>query len=287
MPYGNRGILAALAGLAALFWAFMLGVGVTALDPQEQRYQSHRYAADQPAEIESAATGQTGSQALQHRTPCEQPKGHDESELCAQWKAANAAEDSAFWAKCGFWIGVVGSGFLLGQIILTRRAVEDTATATKAVQDQNAFYFERERAFLRVTGVGPGGRDEECTPPMLLAMDVLNEGVSPARILTVHYKYVRQRGWPESFELGGTHRKKRIILPRATEPFVLGMENLSSLLHDTNTVWLCIEIEYQTLGRDGLKTYAGFKMERDPQRLPLDRQWTFTESDIGGRPPDT
>lgn len=140
MSNGNWSVrFAALgAAIALAFVAFGTGVYFEGLNyPQQERYQSYRYAAEQPPDTDPAAARQTSSQALQNRTPCEQPKGHDESDLCAQWKAANAAEDSAFWAKWGFWIGVVGSCLLLWQIILTRRAVEDTSEATDAMREAN------------------------------------------------------------------------------------------------------------------------------------------------------
>ena len=138
MSRSDWSILAALAGLAALFVAFGLGSYVTALNyPEEQRYQSYRYAAEQPQQVEAAAAGQSNAHPLQYRAPCHQPEGQGESDLCAQWRAAKAAENSAFWTKWGVWIAVIGSSLLLWQIALTRKAVEDTGEATDAMREAN------------------------------------------------------------------------------------------------------------------------------------------------------
>lgn len=41
--------------------------------------------------------------------PCENGKDNRNSDLCAQWKAADAAKESAEWTRRTFWLGVVGS----------------------------------------------------------------------------------------------------------------------------------------------------------------------------------
>gem|GEM_PF-2673377 len=103
--------------------------------------------------MDPSLAGQPGTKSFEYRAPCRDPKGKDESDLCAQWKAANAAEDSALWAKWGFWIGVVGSGFLLWQIILTRQAVEDTGDATAAMQSANEIAKAAQRPWLHIDNV--------------------------------------------------------------------------------------------------------------------------------------
>lgn len=129
---------AIIAGLAALLVAFGMGAYTVGLNqPQEERYQAYRQPAEQPRQADPPGAAGPGPDALQYRTPCSQPEGRDESDLCAQWRAAKAAENSAFWTKWGFWIGVVGSSLLLWQIILTRQAVEDTSEATEAMREAN------------------------------------------------------------------------------------------------------------------------------------------------------
>jgi hypothetical protein len=119
-------------------------------NPDEKRYQPYRYAADQPQTIEPAATGRPNPQTFEYRTPCSDPKGHDESDLCAQWRSAKAAENSTLWTERGFWIAVVGSALLLWQIILTRQAVEDTSEATEAMRKANEIAEHAQRPWVKI-----------------------------------------------------------------------------------------------------------------------------------------
>jgi hypothetical protein len=168
MTGGYRVLLAGTLAVL-LFVTFGLGVMAGALDDtHQQRYQSYRYAADKPLEPQSATAGNSKAQAFEYRTPCDRPKGKDESDLCAQWKSANAAEDSAFWTKLGFWVGVIGSALLLWQIMLTRQAVEDTSEATVAMRDANEIARENMekqlRAYLDFDGVKWRRHPERDTP---------------------------------------------------------------------------------------------------------------------------
>lgn len=123
----NRGIfLASVAGLAALLTAWGSGYYLAALNyPDQERYQTYRYAADKPADIYSAWPARIDTKPNEYRAPCDKPKGRDESDLCAQWRAAKAGEISAFWTK---WSVIVGFGGMIGlfwTLYYTRKAVED------------------------------------------------------------------------------------------------------------------------------------------------------------------
>jgi hypothetical protein len=150
----NKGhaILVLGACFVLILTSFGLGVALTySRQPQEQRYQSYRYAPEDPVQIEHSATRQTNLKSFEYRTPCDEPKGRDESDLCAQWRAAKAAETSAIWTRWGFWVGVVGSTLLLWQIVLTRQAVEDTNKATRAMERQNELTDAAQRPWLAIT----------------------------------------------------------------------------------------------------------------------------------------
>jgi len=125
MPRSGRHLLAALAGLAALFTVFGIGVmlGAGSSDSEKQRYQSYRYAADKPLDLDPTAQGKANPQALEDREPCQKPKGSGESDLCAQWRAAYAGEQSAFWAQWSFWITAAGILGLVATVIQTRIAL--------------------------------------------------------------------------------------------------------------------------------------------------------------------
>ena len=144
MPRGYRFFIVAL-GLAALFIAFGLGMYVVELNyPEQQRYQEYKSGKGNEGTATLTVTRDLAG-SIMKRTPCHNPNSESESDLCAQWKAANAAEDSAFWTKWGFGVAIVGSSFLLWQIILTREAVKDTGNATLAMQRQNELADQGQR----------------------------------------------------------------------------------------------------------------------------------------------
>jgi hypothetical protein len=104
-------MLAAVVGLGV--WAFMAGYVLAAANyPQEERYQAYRYVPGNPDASNAALLDK--SKSTEYRKPCEQPEGRDDSDLCAQWKAARAGETSALWAKASFWLGLAGT---LGLIV--------------------------------------------------------------------------------------------------------------------------------------------------------------------------
>jgi hypothetical protein len=149
MLRGYRGFIIA-AGLACLFTTFGIGLYLGTLNyPDEQRHQEYRY-----TDKDIADTQITGRaylpKAKEYKAPCDKPYGKDESDLCAQWRAAKAAENSAFWTKWGFWIAVIGSSLLLWQIMLTREAVQDTGRATDAMALQNEIAKDAIRPWLRL-----------------------------------------------------------------------------------------------------------------------------------------
>ncbi|QIG79589.1 hypothetical protein [Stakelama tenebrarum] len=144
--------IAVVTGVALLFLCFGLGFYVASLNySNNQRHQQYRYASDKPEEVDpSMMPGGVPAQTFEYRRPCDDPKGHDESDLCAQWRAAKAGEDSAFWAKWGFWASTAGLIGLFWTLYYTRKAVEDTGDATKAMVRQNELSEQAQRAWIDI-----------------------------------------------------------------------------------------------------------------------------------------
>ena len=80
--------------------------------------------------------------------PCDEGKDNRHSDLCAQWKAADAASKAAWWAAFGTFVALTGTAGLYWQIVLTRRAVQDTGKATSAMQRQNDIAQEAQRPWV-------------------------------------------------------------------------------------------------------------------------------------------
>lgn len=211
MPRGYRYvILAALVSLTVC--AFGLGYYHAALNyPQKQQYQPYRYAADKPQEIDPATAGMPSAKPFQYRSPCDEPKGQNESDLCAQWRAAMAGENSAFWAMWGFWIGAIGSSLLLWQIKLTSKAVKDTGDATKAMQETNYPIF-RPRLEIKRVHIEDGRPDR--MPQVLFS--IFNVGGDGATIIHIKTKIVVSRSLPPMPAYAGedTPRNEEMMLGR-------------------------------------------------------------------------
>ena len=134
MSAGNRGIIAAAIG-----WLILVGAA-----PQE-RAKDH---GEQPkAKTETRQSAPTASTAptkppeIVNRPVLERPCGQGQydrqSDLCAQWKAADAASEAAWWAMVATFVTALGTFGLFWQIKLTREAVRSTGDATIAMQKAN------------------------------------------------------------------------------------------------------------------------------------------------------
>lgn len=268
MPSGYRSIiLAALIGLVAV--SAGTGAYVTALNyPQEQGYQAYRYA-DHEARKAKASSG---VDTTEYRTPCQQPEGHDESDLCAQWRAARAAEESAFWTKCGFWIAVIGSGLLLCQIALTRAAVEDTSEATEAMREANRIAKNMAKRQLRayVTVMPPRINNHPYEGAMLdFTVTAKNNGVTPAKSLRWAYKFTVASGEGAEGELDlswdDAERLRSIVgagedaqrSDALSTPIT--RECMGHLKNETARIWAVGEIRYEDIfGEKWSTKYRGY-----------------------------
>lgn len=181
MSGSDRSLLApAIFGLIVIGW----GAGLmTASNADQQRYHSYRYAPDD----EAAATAALSNKAKppEYHQPCHDPHGKEESDLCAQWRAAYAAENSAYWAKWSFWVGALGIAGLIATIIQGRlgldRAMDANSIARDIGEAQTRAYVSIENAWLSFENARFSFR-----------LQVVNSGQSPASDF----------GWTVSFHIG-------------------------------------------------------------------------------------
>lgn len=164
---------ALLAAIALAVVAFGTGVFTVSMhQPHESRYQ--RYS------LGTELVGKAGSRPVS-RSPCIDPQGTEESDLCAQWRAAIAAEGSAFWAKWGFWIAAFGTSALLATILQGRtalaRAHESNVIAQQIGESQMRAYLSVVRAELHVDH---SSRDHQRLPNFDTILHFHNSGQTPA-----------------------------------------------------------------------------------------------------------
>lgn len=168
----------------ALFTAIALavvafGTGATIVvmyQPHNQQFQPYRVYVGTG---EDSALKQTGK--ANYRSPCLEPRGKDESELCAQWRAAAASEQSAFWAMCGVVVTLLGTVGLLVTILQGRRVLRQSLEANEISQNIGE---AQARAYLSAPKldfhVDRAPRDHKEFPKFELDLHLHNSGQTPA-----------------------------------------------------------------------------------------------------------
>jgi hypothetical protein len=178
-----RRMRAVLFALAALFLA--------AASPSGQQGQSQ-----QPGNSNEIAASANGTEATvveaareqQTDTGCKAGQDRRESDLCAQWKAADAAHASAVWAEYTYWLGVVGLGIGFLTLLAAGAAAKfarDAATETKRGADAADNTLRSNRAWLVVDhpNFGVRHRPGQDPPPIVglqVSLTLKNTGQSPA-----------------------------------------------------------------------------------------------------------
>lgn len=103
MSNGYRNFIFAIVG-----WLILAGA---ALPPDErgtpEQSKPEQTLPQPPGPV--APPVEKSGQSPDLNTPCDQGEDNRNSDLCAQWKAADAAQESAVWTKRTFFLGVFGA----------------------------------------------------------------------------------------------------------------------------------------------------------------------------------
>lgn len=204
---GSRGSFAAI--IVALVLAFAAGITVTALDYRsdyQERYPSYTAVSENGG---TTSRNLSRSERATNKVPCSGPQSREESELCAQWRAATGTKQAARWA---LWqlllslLGVIGLGFTLWfnkrAIDLALESGRDTEMAL-ATAERNAeaaasqvriaqeTAYRQLRAYVSIENVEIDG-----VAPALIGgtIFVRNAGKTPAKIEVYLNRYIGQ--WP-------------------------------------------------------------------------------------------
>lgn len=86
--------------------------------PQQQRGQPQRQSEQAIANAleRIAAAAERDNEAAAYTADCQQGRDNRRSDLCAQWKAADAASEAAGWAGWTWWLGLGGVAIGLGTL---------------------------------------------------------------------------------------------------------------------------------------------------------------------------
>lgn len=222
MLRGDRGILAAFAGL------ILIGAA-----PQQSGKGAGEKAHSQPEPGQRApAIALSSSKAVEEfdspvlTKPCQPYQDNRDSDLCAQWKAADAAYNAAWWAMIATAVAAFGIIGLYWQIKLTREAVQDTGSATKAMHDSNDIAKAAQRPWLSIDIEPKAFEREGAALRCEIDIHVKNHGQSVAKnyCLFFRLKYT-PAGEPrevdqiwEEFEAKKVSNR-RVVIPGDTETF--------------------------------------------------------------------
>jgi hypothetical protein len=179
---------------------------------------------------------------------CYKSKNHDSADLCAQWRAALAAEKAAERALWNNWISAIAAFLSLASIILvvlalrqtdrslhiaqkdrataTRRAIasaEDTARALENAKTQIAVTEDTAKRQLRAyIAIEPHGIHEPNDGFMPVAINIINNGQTPAYNLELAGDFLIIDGDPRQFDPAKHGRLADANPPTAATDGMLG-----------------------------------------------------------------
>jgi hypothetical protein len=145
-----------------------LGVGLcvgSLGSPPQERYQRYE---DVQNDLKTIGLGRPErAKAPQYREPCVEPKGREDSDLCAQWKSVGAAESSTYWAKFAALIGMFSA---LGIVVALGLTVYANWIARRIGEAQVRCYLSAKDVKFSINGQGQPR----------ISMTLINSGQSPA-----------------------------------------------------------------------------------------------------------
>lgn len=139
--------------------------------------------------------------------------GHDNrrSELCAQWKAADAAQDAALWTGRSFWLALlsalIGAGTLIAAFMAARYAKKAAEEASRSADIANAALVASERAWLIVEPIAESDMRVTATggTQLFVSLKITNIGKTPA--LNAHTNMTFLNGPEDIPEAVAAHSK--------------------------------------------------------------------------------
>lgn len=196
MPRGNWRerialVGASIVGVAGIFlyWWMFYDMGASSARHEERaKIERGHYAADTPERVEKECSGLQGAAQLEcvaNIVDTQRENRRNESDLAAQWKAADWVMWASILAGAQLISTLIGLYYVKRTLDATMLAVEDTSEATEAMREANriasAATENQLRAWLSVTLTGKARMDiMNGLPRVKLSFSVRNKGGSPA-----------------------------------------------------------------------------------------------------------
>lgn len=224
-------IVAAIA-VICLYWAMFYDAGYQSGRHQERaQIERKHYAADTGERVERECAGRATKalrECVTEIVASERENKRNESDLAAQWQAADWVLWAAIIAGAQLVATVIGLYFIKGTLDATLKAVEDTGKATLAMEKQIEIAERGQRAWIAIEAITVDDGQINVT--------VRNFGHSPAKNFATK---IETREWshiffPESF---GSHSTNdiRTLVPNQFDKFSIDLPVLRTgqvfLLH--------------------------------------------------------
>ncbi|MBX7489819.1 hypothetical protein K3177_15025 [Qipengyuania sp. GH25] len=280
MSYGNRGVLTALAGLAALFTAFGSGAYLGFFPKPENEWNAASSTAEDTAQPPSPAS-HVGGGALSLARDLE-PKAlnqsyYDREDLKTQ-------RIMAWWTRImgvAAAIGIVLGGF---SIWLIWRTWSATNVAAESSRKTLRSFIAKERAHLRIKNASftyEGNQSEVGKNYNGFRLKLDNRGESACRVIEIGWQYSNIRHWlpkPEQLIC------KPVLVPSLSEE---ESPHLGVAEFPSSPCWLMGRVKYKTLEDETFVSYFSLRIELhvDPGYAPS--EWRAVEDRLIAMPWDT
>jgi hypothetical protein len=258
MPRSCRFIIIAIAGL------ILVGAGQTPnAAAQPKKGQSTATIANKPTP--SNPTAPEKPIATPPDTGCKQGEDKRGSDLCAQWKAADAAADGAYWSWGQLWIGAVG--LILGAVTMTaaiaaaffaKSAADHTKRGADVAENAHDAFVSGERAVLRATDTVDVSKTPNSPTKRRFSLRFTNHGKANATVRKIVWQPSTTGNWPESFN----HEKKSSTLIKPGH--IADIDWIDVFLEDMTRYHVLGLVDYETLGGNVYQTYFCYLVA--PQR---------------------
>jgi len=147
-------VLIAFLGVT-LYWAMFYDAGYgSGFNDRKAKVEAAHYASDTPEQIErecGAKTGQAARECIATIIETERESERNESDLAAQWKAADWVMIAGAIAGAQLLATIVGLYYIKGTLDQTVKAVEETTKATRVMARQNDIAVAQARPYLVIT----------------------------------------------------------------------------------------------------------------------------------------
>ena len=229
LGYGWRTYLE-IAGLGLFLFVPRFGLA------DQKNSQNAQQIAAYPPDYTPPAGRPAPADTLVEPDPCKRPENAEETNLCIQWRAMEATEKQAYWAKLTFMIGCLGLPALLATLVYTafaakaaqvsahaaERAVEESTKTLAHAQDVAARCFVKYIIGAHVVIDGDASPDDFLDRPLGVVGDAF--GPKDINYLDDHFVGINNkvvlgcnaihRGFPSVF----WRRDASIPMPARYEP---------------------------------------------------------------------